>query len=189
MVVKSEVTKCDAYHCYHDDNSLTNNAHQSILRFNFICLRNLEDSWLGPWRFLLLGELSECELLDSLVKKLYDHFRRKAGADVHESLLKVILGGAKYACEKENCISQMVINKGCHLHGGGHGNSQVLYKTSTEVECLYDSVYKSILDEAQGMEETESISRRPVILVLDLEVQVCLLLLLLFLVILLLLVS
>ncbi|KAF3628570.1 putative DNA polymerase delta subunit 4-like [Capsicum annuum] len=134
-------------------------------------LRNLEDSWLGPWRFLLLGELSECELLDSLVKKLYDHFRRKAGADVHESLLKVILGGAKYACEKENCISQMVINKGCHLHGGGHGNSQVLYKTSTEVECLYDSVYKSILDEAQGMEETESISRRPVILVLDLEVQ------------------
>ncbi|CAN4108060.1 unnamed protein product [Withania somnifera] len=134
-------------------------------------LRNLEDSWLGPWRCLLLGELSECELLDSLVKKLHDHFRCKAGADVHESLLKVILGGAKYACEKENCISHMVINKGCHLHGGGHGNSKVLYKTSTEVESLCDSVYKSILDEAQEMEETESISRRPVILVLDLEVQ------------------
>ncbi|KAK4339952.1 hypothetical protein RND71_041414 [Anisodus tanguticus] len=134
-------------------------------------LRNLEDSWLGPWRCLLLGELSECELLDSLVKKLYDHFRCKSGADVHESLLRVILGGAKYACEKENCISQMVINKGCHLHGGGHENSKVLYKTSTEVESLCDSVYKAILDEAQEMEETESISRRPVILILDLEVQ------------------
>ncbi|KAK4739682.1 hypothetical protein R3W88_003379 [Solanum pinnatisectum] len=134
-------------------------------------LRNLEDSWLGPWRCLLLGELSECELLDSLVKKLYDHFRCKAGADVHESLLKVILGGAKYACEKENCISQMVINKGCHLHGGGHGNSKVLCKTSTEVESLCDSVYKSIIDKAQEIEETESMSRRPVILVLDLEVQ------------------
>ncbi|XP_060167773.1 separase isoform X1 [Lycium barbarum] len=134
-------------------------------------LRNLEDSWLGPWRFLLLGELSECELLDSLVKKLYDHFKCNTGADVHESLLKVILGGAKYACEKENCFSQMVINKGCHLHGGVHGHSKVLYKTSTEVENLCNSVYKSILDEAQEMEETESISRRPVILVLDLEVQ------------------
>lgn len=141
----------------------------------FICLRNLEDSWLGPWRCLLLGELSECELLDSLVKKLSDHFRCKARADVHESLLKVILGGAKYGCEKENCISQMVINKGCHLHGGVHGNSKVSYKTSTEVENLCDSVYKSIFDEVQEMEETESMSRRPVILVLDLEVQVCLL--------------
>ncbi|CAN4110641.1 unnamed protein product [Withania somnifera] len=134
-------------------------------------LRNLEGSWLGPWRCLLLGELSECELLDSLVKKLHDYFRCKAGADVNESLLKVILGGAKYTCEKENYISWMVINKGCHLHGGGHGNSEVLYETSTEVGSLCDSVYKSILDEAQEMEETKSISRRPVILVLDLEVQ------------------
>ncbi|XP_070034034.1 separase isoform X2 [Nicotiana tomentosiformis] len=134
-------------------------------------LRNLEDSWLGPWRYLLLGELSECELLDSLVKKLYDHFRCKTGADVHKSLLKVILGAAKYAYEKENHISQMVLNKGCHLHGGGNGNSKVFGKTSTEVDNLCDSVYKSILDEAQEMVETESISRRPVILVLDLEVQ------------------
>lgn len=175
LKVKREVTESYVYHSYHNANSLSN-KHSKYCMFNFICLRNLEDSWLGPWRYLLLGELSECELLDSLVKELYDHFRCKTGADVHKSLLKVILGAAKYAYEKENHISQMVLNKGCHLHGGGNGNSKVFGKTSTEVDNLCDSVYKSILDEAQEMVETESISRRPVILVLDLEVQVCFLL-------------
>ncbi|KAJ8572576.1 hypothetical protein K7X08_009087 [Anisodus acutangulus] len=83
-------------------------------------LRNLEDSWLGHWRCLLLGELSDY---------------------VHENLLKGVM-------ETPTC---------CTRH---------LQKLK-----VCDSVYKSILDEAQEMEETESISRRPVILVLDLEVQ------------------
>lgn len=57
-------------------------------------LRDLEDSWFGPWKFLLLGEWSGCEHQESQ-KKLMHNLKVKCKVDAHESLTKVIVGGAR----------------------------------------------------------------------------------------------
>ncbi|CAN6831412.1 unnamed protein product [Brassica oleracea] len=61
------------------------------LRLNKL-LRNLEDTWLGPWRHLLLGESSNSKLHESTQKKLVEELRAKCNMEVNETLLKVFLG-------------------------------------------------------------------------------------------------
>ncbi|KAL6964352.1 separase [Sarracenia purpurea var. burkii] len=49
-------------------------------------LRDLEDSWFGPWKFLLLGELCACKHQESIQKRLMHILKIKCEVDAHESL-------------------------------------------------------------------------------------------------------
>ncbi|KAL7205879.1 hypothetical protein ACSBR2_018738 [Camellia fascicularis] len=136
-------------------------------------LRDLEDSWFGPWKFLLLGERSGCEHQESQ-KKLMHNLKVKCKVDAHESLIKVIIGGAKHICEREESILQLILNKGCFIDGVGYCNQErwgTYADTSDGVESLSKKALKLILEAAREVEEEECLNREPVLLVLDFDVQ------------------
>ncbi|KAI8030489.1 Separase [Camellia lanceoleosa] len=131
-------------------------------------LRDLEDSWFGPIvQFLLLGEWSGCEHQESQ-KKLMHNLKVKCKVDAHESLIKVIIGGAKHICEREESILQLILNKGCFIDGVGYCNQETwgtYADTSDGVESLSKKALKLILEAAREVEEEECLNREPVILV------------------------
>ncbi|VFQ59063.1 unnamed protein product [Cuscuta campestris] len=130
-------------------------------------LQDLEELWLGPWKYLLLGELSECELLDSLLMNLTKHLKLEYKVDVNMTLLKIVLGGATHAAEKGDCVSQLVSTNGCHIGGECGRMPQTLSKI-----CTYsEAVYKTILDAAAKLEDSGCLNRKPSILVLDFDLQ------------------
>nr|GMD92871.1 separase isoform X1 [Ipomoea batatas] len=101
-------------------------------------LQDLEDFWLGPWRYLLLGELSECELQDSLLMDLADHMKLMNKEDVDMGLLNIVLGGANYAAKKGDCNLQMVLTNGSCIGGQGGYMPQPLSKSSTDSDTSYE---------------------------------------------------
>ncbi|KAJ0007712.1 hypothetical protein Pint_29731 [Pistacia integerrima] len=64
-------------------------------------LRKVEDSWLGHWKYMFLGEWSNCKNLDKILKKLARDLKIKCKVDVNESLLRVVLGGHHPRCQME----------------------------------------------------------------------------------------
>ncbi|KAK7839536.1 separase [Quercus suber] len=153
----------------------------SFLRNNLIvgaCMmaptRNIEDSWLGPWKYLLLGEWSNRKRLDIVYKKLVHDLKSKCKLDVNESLLKVILGGSKYAFEGEACISQQCLRSGCYVGRVGYCNEAkfgTLSNASNGVDKQSELALQLIQDAANELEGEDSMNREPIILVLDCEVQ------------------
>ncbi|KAK3002113.1 hypothetical protein RJ639_021722 [Escallonia herrerae] len=137
-------------------------------------LRDLEDSWFGPWKYLLWGELSDGSNLDSVRKRLADNLKTFYNVDTHDSLLKVILEGAKYACQREECVSQLIMNKGCYICGYGYCDNKMSRSSSntgSEVESVSQSIFKLVHETVHDIEEEVCTNREPVILVLDYEVQ------------------
>ncbi|GFY89325.1 separase [Actinidia rufa] len=137
-------------------------------------LRDLEDSWFGPWKYLLLGELSGSKHQELVQRKLMHNLKVKCKVDAHESLLNVVVGGAKHACEREECVLQLILSKGCFI--GGVGNcSQTLQGTLADTcdgdESLSKMAFNLILEASKEVEEQECLNREPVILVLDFDVQ------------------
>lgn len=139
--------------------------------------RNLEDSWLGPWKYVLLGEWSNRKRLDLVHKKLMCDLKSKCKLDVNESLLKVILGGSKYDFEGEACISQLCLRRGCYVGRVGCFDEA---KCGTSSNAFYgvgkqsELAFQLILEAMGELEGEDSVNREPIILVLDCEVQVCL---------------
>ncbi|XP_013631290.1 PREDICTED: separase-like [Brassica oleracea var. oleracea] len=91
------------------------------LRLNKL-LRNLEDTWLGPWRHLLLGESSNSKSHESTQKKLVEELRAKCNMEVNETLLKVFLGN-ETADGGDAWISQLCSKNGCYI--GGHPSDHI----------------------------------------------------------------
>ncbi|CBI23880.3 unnamed protein product, partial [Vitis vinifera] len=141
-------------------------------------LRDLEDLWLGPWRYLLLGECLDCERLDLIHKKLVHDLKSKCKMDVNESLLKIILGSARYSHGREQCFLQLYLNKGCYIGRVGFYDEKTRCKVFSNpcdrVEKKSALANQLISGAAEELEEEESVNREPIILVLDCEVQVCL---------------
>lgn len=137
--------------------------------------RNIEDSWLGPWKYLLLGEWSNRKRLDIVYKKLVHDLKSKCKLDVNESLLKVILGGSKYAFEGEASISQQCLRSGCYVGRVGYCDEAkcgTLSNASNGVDKQSELAFQLIQEAANELEGEDSINREPIILVLDCEVQV-----------------
>lgn len=137
--------------------------------------RDLEDLWFGPWKYLLLGEWSDCRQLDSIQKMLLRDLTRKCKLNVNESLLRVILGGARYADDKEEFIRQFSIFKGCYIGEFGYGDEERCTTSSeshVRVENLSGTAFKLLLEAVNELEKEECLQREPIILVLDCEVQV-----------------
>ncbi|CAI9287139.1 unnamed protein product [Lactuca saligna] len=124
-------------------------------------LRDVEDLWFGPWKVLLLGEFSDNKHIDSVHKKLMNDLKFESKVDVHESILKVIIGGAgpHAASQHEEWVSEMMMKKGCYIGG---------IKCEERIDTLSSSVSELILDAIREIEEED---REPVILVLDFDIQ------------------
>ncbi|XP_010433961.1 PREDICTED: separase-like [Camelina sativa] len=141
-----------------------------------IFLRNLEASWLGPWRCLLLGEWSNYKLPDSVQKKLVNNLKSKCKMEVNEMLLKVILGGGTENLKGEACVAQLSLRNGCYVGRGGYLYEEDSCKTPTAAsnisESRHELALKLIHDAAAKLgQQDEHENREPIILVLDPEVQ------------------
>lgn len=137
--------------------------------------RNLEDLWLGPWRCVLLGEWSDCKHLELVHKKLVQDLKSRCKLEVHESLLKVILGGFNCAFEGEACILQLCLRRGCFVGRVGHCDEAkcgTFCKASDGVCKQSELAFKLIQDAVNELEGEDFGNREPIILVLDSEVQV-----------------
>ncbi|GMI95409.1 EXTRA SPINDLE POLES, RADIALLY SWOLLEN 4, homolog of separase, HOMOLOGY OF SEPARASE 1 [Hibiscus trionum] len=132
-------------------------------------LSNLEDSWLGPWRHVLLGDCLDCESLNKEHKKLVQDLKSKCGmVDVNESYLKLVLGAAKFGIE-ETCLSKQCLQKGCYIG---------MLEHHTEENCgsnggnnVSASASRLIREAVNEIHWEDTIFREPIILVLDLDVQ------------------
>ncbi|KAI9087156.1 hypothetical protein K1719_030791 [Acacia pycnantha] len=132
-------------------------------------LRNIEDSWFGSWKYLLLGEWLDHKNLDLVHKKLVHDLRSECKLDVNEGILKVILGGSKNDCEGD---TQLGFKKGCYIAKVGYCDEAWRGMTSNAANGFGSSseLAFQILNKALNMVEVEQ-SREPIILVLDYDIQ------------------
>ncbi|KAJ0743876.1 putative separase [Helianthus annuus] len=121
-------------------------------------LRDMEDLWFGPWKHLLLGGPSDHKHFDLLPKKLRKDLKSKCKIDVHENIIKAVLRGGR---RQEDCLSELIIKKGCYVGGRELINDGSL---SSLVSDLLLSTMHEI-----GIEEY--VDREPVILVPDFDIQ------------------
>ncbi|XP_076893503.1 separase-like isoform X3 [Bidens hawaiensis] len=117
-------------------------------------LRDIEDLWFGLWKHLLLGGLSNHKHIDFLLKKLKKDLKSKCKIDAHENIIKAIIKGG---LRQEECLSELIMNKGCYVGGR---------------ECINDeSISDLVLNTIHEIGE-DYVDREPVILVLDFDIQV-----------------
>lgn len=136
---------------------------------------------------MLLGEWSNSMRLDTIQKKLMRDLKSKCKVVLEENFLSVILEGARNVLDGETCISQLLsLRKGCFIGKAGYSGKESCETLSKEKAEKLSGLAIQLLHEAVNeLKEEDSITREPVILVLDSEVQVgiCQFLSLLFLII------
>ncbi|KAJ1434987.1 SEPARIN core domain [Sesbania bispinosa] len=137
-------------------------------------LRNLEDSWFGSWKCLLLGEWLNCKNFDSVLKNLVNDLRSRCKLDVNEGLLKIILGGSKYVCEGKTLVSQLCSKKDCYIAKVGYcdeARSGILLNAANGFGMSSEVAFELLNEALNELEVDDSVNREPIILVLDYEVQ------------------
>ncbi|PON60261.1 Peptidase C50, separase [Parasponia andersonii] len=137
-------------------------------------LKKVEDSWLGPWKYLLLGKRSSYKRLDLVQKKLAHYLKSKCKMDVNESLLKVILGIPRDAFEDEKFIAQLCLRKGCHIGQIKCGDKKRCSPSSNDangLEELSSLALEQICGAVKELEGEGCMDREPIMLILDFEVQ------------------
>ncbi|KFK31931.1 hypothetical protein AALP_AA6G177700 [Arabis alpina] len=139
-------------------------------------LRKLEDFWLGPWRHLLLGELSNSKLHESTQKKLVTELRSKCKMEVNETLLKVFLGNGTNGFEGEAWISQLCLKNGCYIGRSDHIDEEdgcaIPTSASHGPQSRYGLALQLIREAEIKLKQQENNEKRePIILVLDHEIQ------------------
>ncbi|XP_031390814.1 separase isoform X2 [Punica granatum] len=142
------------------------------LRLNKL-LRKLEDLWLGPWKYLLLGGLINSSHLDSLHRKLMRDLKSKCKVDASEALVRVILGGAKSASEAETFIPELHSKRSCHIccitqHDEARPDRTSTSDRADKLSSLASQLVQQAISE---LEVEDDAHREPTILVLDCEVQ------------------
>ncbi|XP_049936932.1 separase isoform X2 [Nymphaea colorata] len=136
-------------------------------------LRNIEESWFGPWKCLLLGDLVCCSSLDKVLKKLMANLR-SCNFEVNESLLRVVLSSASSVADPEACVSQLLSYGGWLGFGDccSRTKGRVLFPSSgSDEEESLDASSQLILNALSELEEQPEAPREPFILVLDIDVQ------------------
>lgn len=78
-------------------------------------LRNMEESWFGAWRYLLLGRWLDCRHLNSVVRELVCEIKLRYKYDINEGVLKLVLGGIKPANLAKEGIPFLFLQKGCYI--------------------------------------------------------------------------
>ncbi|XP_050938056.1 separase isoform X2 [Cucumis melo] len=135
-------------------------------------LGTIEDSWLGPWKFMLLGDWSNRKHLEFEFNSLMLNLKSKCKLDVNESLLKVILEGPEEVLEAFD--SKLYSRKGCIIGRERFYNkegSNPFQNTSNGLDQVSGLAWKLIQDAKKKLEVEDNTSREPIILVLDYDVQ------------------
>ncbi|XP_011657385.1 separase isoform X3 [Cucumis sativus] len=135
-------------------------------------LGTIEDSWLGPWKFMLLGDWSNRKHVEFEFNSLVLNLKSKCKLDVNESLLKVILEGPEEVLEAFD--SKLYSRKGCIIGRERFYNkegSNPFQNTSKGLDQVSGLALKLIQDAKKKLEVEDNTSREPIILVLDYDVQ------------------
>ncbi|KHN33472.1 Separin [Glycine soja] len=136
-------------------------------------LRNLEESWFGSWKCLLLGEWLNCKNFDLVLKNLVNDLRSKCKLDVNEGLLKIILGGSKYVCDGKTLVSQLCSKKDCYIAKVGYCDEarRGILNSANGIGVSSEVAFELLSEALNVLEVDDSVNREPIILVLDYEVQ------------------
>ncbi|KAK1417650.1 hypothetical protein QVD17_26781 [Tagetes erecta] len=134
------------------------NQRRKLDRWLGDLLRDIEDLWFGPWKHLLLGGLTDHKHIDFLEKKLRKDLKSKCKIDVREDIIKAIIRGGG---QQEECLSELIMKKGCHIGGR---------------ECINDGslpplISDLLLNTMHEIGEEDYVDREPVILVPDFDIQ------------------
>ncbi|KAK1428290.1 hypothetical protein QVD17_17121 [Tagetes erecta] len=119
--------------------------------------RDMEDLWFGPWKHLLLGEVSSHKQIDFLQKKLMKDLKSKCKIDVDEDIIKAVVKGGM---QQKECLSELIVNKGCYI-----GGRECLNKGSS----LSSLVSEALLVAMHGIGQECFVNREPVILVTEFD--------------------
>ncbi|KAL9237436.1 hypothetical protein vseg_011984 [Gypsophila vaccaria] len=138
------------------------------------CLQNLvrgmEESWFGPWKYLLLGQLLDAESLIPVTEELIKEIQDKFKVCVNGSVLKTVLCGIKSINWEKERIPRVFLEKGCYIGSAndfGEDRCSRLGEACAETDYISGSVFTAL-----SKQEVEYCTRRePVILVLDSNVQ------------------
>ncbi|KAF9608453.1 hypothetical protein IFM89_009819 [Coptis chinensis] len=136
-------------------------------------LRGIEESWLGPWKCLLLSEPLDSTWLNSVILKVSSALKCKFNFYANENLLRVILGGSRSVSEIEECITHLLLHNGCLTNWGSCPEKKYDLSSTTcdHAETCSGKFLHQLILEAFDDLEAECISREPIILVLDSDVQ------------------
>ncbi|PUZ77833.1 hypothetical protein GQ55_1G405300 [Panicum hallii var. hallii] len=131
-------------------------------------LKNMEKSWFGPWKCLLLGHQLSDKDIDAASASIITGLETKF--EVNPALIKAILGGALSVDEVQECVYQLILYKGYFGRGGCCGKDRLRAFSSCQIEDEALETLKCLITNAL-YELPEPADRDPVILVLDVNVQ------------------
>ncbi|KAF9624676.1 hypothetical protein IFM89_012947 [Coptis chinensis] len=133
----------------------------------------VEESWLGPWKCLLLSEPLDSSCLDSVIRKMSFALKCKFDFYANESLLRVVLGGSRSVSEMEERNTHLLLRNGCLTKWGScPGKKYDLSSTAYDhAETHSGKLLHQLILEAIDDIEAECTSREPIILDLDSDVQ------------------
>ena len=118
---------------------------------------------------MLLGDWLDCKSLNMVLKKLVRDLKSKCKMDINESFLKLVLGGANFNIEEAG-LSQQCLKKGCYIGMlERHGEENFRSNGIDNVSALASQLIREAVNE---LHVEDTISREPIILVLDYDVQV-----------------
>ena len=135
----------------------------------------MEESWFGPWKFLLLGRGLDSEPLDSAVKELLHEIKVGLGSVVNESILKVVIGSIRSNNLEQERIPWHFLKKGCYISRVEDGNEDKcssLDKAYDGADSVSGSLLELMVTTVNKLEAEYCTRREPVILVLDSDIQV-----------------
>ncbi|XP_039791546.1 separase-like isoform X3 [Panicum virgatum] len=144
-------------------------SHRMKLNNYLDCtLKNMEKSWFGPWKCLLLGHQLSDKDIDAASASIITGLETKL--EVNPTLIKAIIGGALSVDEVQECVHQLVLYKGYFGRGGCCGKDRLRAFSSCQIEDEALETLKCLITNAL-YELPEPADRDPVILVLDVNVQ------------------
>ncbi|XP_021774969.1 separase-like isoform X2 [Chenopodium quinoa] len=130
-------------------------------------LWDIEEKWLGQWKYLLLGRWLDTDPLKCAVKEFMDNTRKDGCIlDINESIVKIVIGGIKSINMEKLKIPKSFLEKGCFIGS--------IIDSVRGLDKEYDGVHyvSDLLIAAANQVELECCSRRePVVLVLDSDIQ------------------
>lgn len=74
--------------------------------------RDIEESWLGPWKCLLLGRQSANKHIEATSSSIITSLKKEFDLKVNPALIKAILGGVASVDEIHKCLHQLISHKG-----------------------------------------------------------------------------
>ncbi|KAL6633464.1 hypothetical protein ACP70R_026135 [Stipagrostis hirtigluma subsp. patula] len=133
-------------------------------------LNDMEESWLGPWKCLLLGHQSADQHIEAALSNIIPGLEREFKLEVNPALMKAILSGAASVDDMRECIYQLILYKGYFGRGECCGKDRLRAFSSRQIDDYALETLKYQIENAVN-ELPRPVHRDPVILVLDINVQ------------------